>query len=215
LRRFTDLDWLAAEEAVTPFARLLTGLGYRLYDEEPARQSREWKWFRPDRPDIMIEVQTDLIHSDRLQASLRLGYADLVQAGGAAAAEAPAALTAITVIHGAGHQFERLVHVVDILQAARLMSPAHEQALLRLLERTGARFAAVTALDLAGRLFGDQKCLSLAKTLGPIRGAGLARHLLDHRVVTSTLTSRRSFYSWRRSLYRELLKARRPNLTKP
>ena len=47
------------------------------------------------------------------------------------------------------------------------------------------------------------------KVLGAIALYIIGRWLIGHRVVTSTMNARRPLYAWRRSLYRELLKARR------
>jgi hypothetical protein len=208
-RRFTDIDLLASPEAVAPLALLLTKLGYVQFEEPGATGAEEWKWFHRDRPGVMVEVQTNLIHSKTLQGGLWLRYGDLVQDGDPTKAEEPAALLAIAAIHGAGHQYERLLHVVDVLQAARHMTRSNETALEHLLARTGGRLAAVTGLELAGRLFREPRCIALAKHLGSVHGAGIARRLIGPQVVTSTMSARRPLYSWRRSLYRELLKARR------
>jgi hypothetical protein len=209
LRRFTDIDLLAAPEALPPLAALLGKLGYVQFVEPGRAGTDEWKWFHGDRPGVMVEVQTNLIHSRRLQGGLGLRYRDLVPSGDPGEAETPAALLAVASIHAAGHQYERLLHVVDVLQAARHMTASNETELEQLLARTGGRLAAVIGLELAGRLFGEPKCMAVAKELGIVRGAGLGRWLIGHRVVTSTMNARRPLYAWRRSLYRELLKARR------
>jgi hypothetical protein len=207
LRRFTDIDILAAPDAVAGIADLLAQREFLMAERAPPRQPLEWKWLHRDHDNLTIEVQTDLIHAAALRPALSLTYADV--AGGAAAGDTqgPAVLLLIAAIHGAGHHYERLLHLVDICQAARAMrTVADEQQLERLIGQTGSRFAVVTGLNIAACCFDEPRLTALAKALGPVRLAGLAGALIDRSVIASTMNRQRALHSWRRSAYRELLK---------
>ncbi len=202
LRRFTDIDILVAPEGAGALAAVMSERGLFLAEAHPAAAPREWKWADPGHADISLEVQTDLVHAASLASAMSLRYADLAEDG-----ECPAALLAIAAVHGAAHQFDRLLHVVDICQAARGLGGAGEEAALeRLVARTGTRFAAVAGLALAGRLFSEPRCRAIAEGLGPVRHGAATRLLLGPAAVLSTRNDSRPWHSWRRSLFRELIK---------
>ena len=210
LRRFTDLDVLVAPEAIGRLEAILRRQGFELA-EEPRPAAREWKWVHRDYPDVMVEVQCDLVHAPSLRAAMSLAYRDLVLGRDSAAAARPAALLVTAAIHGSCHQYERLLHVLDMCQAARLFNAGDDlRELKALIGRTGARFAAVTGLQLAGRIFSEPRCLALARALGPVRHAALAGRLIDRSVIASSMGRGRWMHSWRRSAYRALLKRGRP-----
>ena len=205
LRTFTDVDLLIAPEAEPELARLLLEAGFQLadYDRDPRRQ--EWKWLHRENDAVMIEVHTNLVHHPELRAAMSLSYADL-----AGIAETPAALLTVAAIHGALHRFERLRQVVDICQAARHVSTPEEESRFELLiERSGARLAAIAGLDFAYRLLGEPRCRELARGLGPARYTALARLLIGRSAVTSSMSKARVYHSWRRQGFRELLKRSR------
>jgi len=162
----------------------------------------EWKWVKRDNPTLMIEVHTDLVHAPSLRASLSLTYDDLAED-----TETPAGCLMIAIVHGAfSHGFERLQHVVDVCQAARALPAADERHFEKLVERTGARYAAAVSLDLAGRMLAEPRCYEIAQALGPESSLRIARLLIDRSVLTTTKTRWRAVYSWRRQMFRELLK---------
>ncbi len=203
LRPFTDIDFLVAPDAMRPFASLLEEHGFRLFDEENGRDRKEWKWLHRENDLVMVEVQTDLVHAPSLCGALSLTYEHIGDV-----VETPAALLAVAVIHGAlGRHFELLGHLVDICMAARKLTTIEdERRFEQLMGRTGARLAARTGLELAGRLFAEPRCLEIARALGEVRHAGLAGLLIDRSVVLSTMTSARPLHSWRRQAFRVLLK---------
>jgi hypothetical protein len=207
LRHFSDIDILAAPQAIVPIGRLLTELGYELGEQKPpGPDPQEWQWIHPDFK-VVIEIQTNLVHNAALRAAMSLRYADLVEEENCFEAESPASLLVIAAIHGARHHFERLLHVVDVCQAARhIDSPKRERRLERLIGQTNGRLALVTGLRLAGRVFAEQRCLDLANSIGPVRYANIAGALIDRSVLASTMSNRRFLHSWRRNAYRELLK---------
>jgi hypothetical protein len=200
LRTFTDIDLLISPSATSEVAALLTAGGYELVNEEGAGERREWKWEKRDNPALMVEVHTDVVHAP---ASLSLTYDDLAQE-----IETPAGCLMVAIVHGAfSHGFERIQHIVDVCQAARaLVAEADQRRFEALVERTGAHYAAVVGLDLAGRMFAEPRCQQIAQALGPQPRTRLARLLIDRSVVTSTKTRRRVIHSWRRQAFRELLK---------
>jgi hypothetical protein len=203
LRTFTDIDVLVAPEAEPRLAALLTTCGYGLADDPTAPVRNEWKWVKRDNPTLMIEVHTDLVHAPSLRASLSLTYDDLAED-----TETPAGCLMIAIVHGAfSHGFERLQHVVDVCQAARALATAEdERRFEQLVERTGARYAAAVSLDLAGRMLAEPRCHEIAQALGPESSLRMARLLIDRSVLTTTKTRWRAVHSWRRQLFRELLK---------
>ncbi len=203
LRGFTDLDLLAAPEAVPAIAALLPQQGYWLATVDNESDPQEWKWLHRDNDALMVEVQTNLIHRSRLRALLSVTYADIAHG-----ADQPAALLLIALVHGgAGHRYKRLQHVVDILQGARaLTDPAEEVRFAALVTRTNARFPAVVGLELAGRLFDEPRCLEIAQALGPVRHASLARLLLGRTVIASTMARNGWLHGLRRMPLRPLLR---------
>jgi hypothetical protein len=207
MRRFTDIDILADPESIPRIGQILGEQRFRLAEQSGGAEPQEWKWVHRDHDDVTIEVQSNLIHADRLRAALSLKYSDIVREGDAAQAGTPASLMVVAAVHGGGHHFERLLHVVDICQAARhLQTLADEQQLDLLIERTNSRLATVVGLNLAGRFFADRRCRDLAKALGPVRFGAIASGLINRSAVTTAMGSSRALNSWRRSAFRELLK---------
>jgi glycosyltransferase involved in cell wall biosynthesis len=202
LRNFTDIDLLVAPEAEPQLARVLEKQGFKLaeYDRDPDRQ--EWKWLHRDNDALMIEVHTNLVHHPELRQAMSLSYEDL-----AGIAETPAALLTVAVMHGALERYELLRQVVDVCQAARRVDTAEEERCFEaLVQKAGARFAAIAGLDLGYRLLGEPRCRELARGLGPARYTALARLLLGRSAITSTMGSTRFLHSWRRQGFRVLLK---------
>ncbi len=202
LRGYTDVDILAAPAAIPRLAAILEAHGFALAGSAVDDVRGEWKWLHRTNPGVMIEVQTNLVHTPAMRKAVSLRYEDI--------ADAPARSAAllIALVHaGAAHQYERLQLLVDISHAAHaLEAPEDERRFEIMIERTGARLTAVTGLELAGRLFQDGRCLEVANALKPARYSGIARRLLGETVVTSTMGQRRALYSWRRQIVRELVK---------
>jgi len=202
LRSYSDIDILAAESAVPQLSQILLDNGFFLVDSLPGSASREWKWISRSNNAVMVEVQTNLIHTDSMVNHISLGY-DLIGASPEGAAE----LLLVALVHGASHHYDRLQLVVDICQAARnLTETADEVRLEELVRATGSRLAAVTGLRLAGRVLREHRCLELARALGGTAYAPLMDMLLTDTVVLSSTTDRRTLHSWRRSLFRWLVK---------
>jgi hypothetical protein len=116
-------------------------------------------------------------------------------------------LLAIAIMHGAMHYFAWLRHVVDVCQAARALTTATEESRFELrADRTGSRLAAVVGLTLAYRIFGEARCLEIARALGPTRNFRFARSLIEGAVITAPMESAIVYNAWRRFIFRELLR---------
>jgi hypothetical protein len=198
LRCFTDIDILVAPEGLVRLAEVLSDHGYRCVQRSP----HEHKWLHGDNENLMIEVQTDLVHADSLNGVMSLPYEVI-----ATAPEGIASLLLVALVHGGGHQYERLQHVVDICQAARALTGSAEQRLFRsMVNAANARFIAVAGLMLAYRIFDEPRCREIADALGPVRYRSIAGLFMDQTVVMSSMDSRRAWYRWRRHAFRWLIK---------
>jgi hypothetical protein len=138
---------------------------------------------------------------------VRLDYASVLEAGDGNAEDATALLL-VAAVHGAtSHQFDRLQHVVDVLLLARGGAGAVNLDRLRhVARRCHAGFAIAAALAIAGRVFQEPRCWSLASSLGARVRTILASRLISPRVILCAQTSGRSADSWRRKALRELLR---------
>ena len=202
LRCFTDIDVLIEPAALARMDEALADLGFRMAESNPASGPREWKWLHRDNERVMVEVQTDLIHAYHLRDVMSLPFSVIADKP-----DGPAALLLVALVHGGGHQYERLQHVVDICQAARaLQGDGEERRFEALIQAANARFVAVVGLGLAHRIFREPRCREIARALGPVRHQRLAGVLLDQAVVMSTMDARRARYGWRRQAFRWLIK---------
>ena len=201
-RTFTDVDILVPPEAMDSARKVLADLHFdeASIESRGGREFAESKWSLPDDQLIIVELQTNLIHSP-LGSGIGFGYADLLAAG-SGDPEDPAALLLVAAVHGAGgHQFDRLCHVVDVLQAGR--SGARQGTL----PQTGAlAFALKAALDLAARLFADRAMTDLARVYPLSKWDWLAKRLLTPSVVLRAQTLSGERDSWRRQAFRELIR---------
>jgi hypothetical protein len=198
LRTFSDIDILAAEEALPRICEVLVDRGFELAEDH----KREMKWIHRRNERVMVEVQTDLIHPDTLHDVVSLPYRVVAQDP-----HGPAALLSTAIVHGGAHQFERLQHVLDIYLAARaLPSGIEQEAFLEMINAANARYVAYGGLMLAARLFDEPRCRELARALGHVRFQLAARLLLDRATVMSSTDRRRSFHNWRRQDFRILIR---------
>jgi hypothetical protein len=198
LRCFTDIDILAAPEALPRIDAVLADHGFQLAETH----RRECKWLHRDNASVMVEVQTDLIHADSLHEVISLPYQAI-----AAAPEATEALLLVALVHGGGHQYERLQQVVDICQAGRALKDGAEQRRFEdMVRAANARFVAAAGLLLAGRVFDEPRCREIAHALGPVRYRDIAGLLLDRTAIMSTMDGRRVRHGWRRQAFRWLIR---------
>lgn len=208
LRPTSDIDLIVPLESLAAVEAVVAEIGFELLPNQRDDEQMERKWIHSVHRTLMLEIQGDLVHAPGLRSKLSLGFAELCPQGDPEEAARPAARLAIAGVHAASsHHFELLRLVVDVLQAARrVQGAAEEQALEDLVRRSGTRLALVAALDLAGRLYPDKRCRELADGLAPVRFRAAARLLINADVVMAMETGERALQSWRRSLFRELLK---------
>jgi hypothetical protein len=148
---------------------------------------------------------TVISHGFATASALR--YEDVLEAGNGNGAD-PAALLLVAAAHGsAGRQFDRLQHVVDVLQSARRVAGQIEvERLKTVASRCGLLFAVIAALDLAGRMFDVPSCRSLLGELAPRRFDRAASRLLSPNLVIGAQSEHRFLASWRRKIFRQTLR---------
>jgi hypothetical protein len=208
-RSFTDVDILIAPASLAAgFATLKQlGLVHAPDHDRASVDPGEYKWLMPGNDMVLVELQTDLIHSPNLGGGIRLRHADLLAAGDGVSDDATALLLVAAVHGAAGHQFERLQPVVDVLLAARgAAGPIDAKRLTRVADATGSTAAVQTALDLAGELFADRSAGELASALPPARWRRARRELISPRVVLRAQARSASHDSWRRRALREIIR---------
>lgn len=208
LRPTSDIDIIVPVDSLAAVEAVVAAAGFELLPDQRDDEQMERKWLHSVHRRVMLEIQGNLVHAPGLRSKLSLGFAELCPHGDPAEAARPSARLAIAGVHAASsHHFELLRLVVDVLQAARrLRGDVEEQALEDLVRRSGIRLALVAALDLAASLYDDDRCREVARALAPVRFRGASRLLISADVVMAMETGERAAQSWRRSLFRELLK---------
>jgi len=209
LRTFTDVDVLICEPHRRKTLDVMPALGFELFEFEDrkGKDYHEQKWLLAGKQDLMIEVHSNLVHSPKLRGAMSIGYEDVLEAGGGNCSDATALLF-VAATHGAiGHQFDRLQHLVDVMQAARgAAGPVDLDRLARVSHRCGVRLAIAGALELAGKTFNEPRCLMLAKQLVPSALSRLPGQLLSPELVVRGQSFNRARGSWRRNLFRQALR---------
>ena len=122
-RSFTDIDILVAPHQVHQANAIIADLGFNGpdFDGPNAEDYSEFQWILSEDDVVMIEVHTNLVHSLGLRRALSFEYEDLLEAGDGDP-EAPIPLLIVAALHAAvSHQFDRLQHGLDIIQAVRLL----------------------------------------------------------------------------------------------
>ncbi|MET4632583.1 nucleotidyltransferase family protein [Kaistia defluvii] len=208
LRPTSDIDIIVPLKSLASVEAVVASSGFGLLPDQRDDEQLERKWIHSVHRRLMLEIQGNLVHAPGLRSKLSLGFAELCPHGDPAEAARPSTRLAIAGVHAASsHHFELLRLVVDVLQAARrLQGAAEEQTLEDLVRRSGIRLALVAALDLAATLYDDKRCREIGRALAPVRFRGAARLLINGDVVMAMETGERALQSWRRSLFRELLK---------
>jgi hypothetical protein len=182
-------------------AEILRANGFTCIDADVCHL--EDAWVHRDNDAIMVEVHTNLVHLPRMRAAFSLTYEDLD-----GNTHTPSALLIVAVMHGALHYFAWLRHVVDVCQAARALTTSDQESRFEVIvERTGARMPAIIGLTLAYRLFGEVRCLEIARALTNSRIFRFERILTEGAVFSATMEGRIVYNGWRRFLFRELLRS--------
>ncbi len=208
-RSFTDIDILVDPASLAPSAAVLERLGFVLAPSKNRDEvdHGEYKWLLPGNDLLLVELQTNLIHSPTLGAGIRLAQSDLVMAGDGDPEDATALFLVAAVHAAAGHQFERLQPAVDALQAVRgAAGPIDAKRLARVARATGSTAAVQTTLDLVARLFDEPAALALAELLEPVPWRRLRRGLVPPGVALRAQARHAGLDSWRRRALRELIR---------
>jgi hypothetical protein len=131
-----------------------------------------------------------------------------VRAAGNGDSNAPTALLLVAAAHAAvGHQFDRLQHLVDVVQAVRGVAGAVDHKhLADVSRRCGVTLGIVAALDLAGRTFREAAAIELARLIMPGRLHRLPCLMLSPALVVRAQSKGRAHGSWRRKLFRQALR---------
>jgi len=198
LRPFTDIDLLIEADAVTALEAVLGAQGFTKATSD--QQRLEAKWIHSP-TGALLEVHSNLVHSPRMRRAFSLRHADVMDKPLAASTQ-----LAVAVTHGAMHYFAWLRHVVDVCQAARTLPIEEEARFQGILERTGTRVPALIGLALAAQLLGDARCSELARSLTKARESWVVGLLRDGAALTATSDSWIVYNSWRRYIFRELMR---------
>jgi len=210
LRPFDDIDLMLPDKDFPAARAVLTELGYRHVPQISGRHAghyAEEKWAHPVLGTSPVELHWDLVNSPKLRRRVSLDFAQLERFGMAEGRPTAEALLYIAAIHAAaGHGFDRLQQIFDMVQAARgAAGPIDCDALQRLAAETGGGLALRSSLVIAGSLTGDPAMLALAAVVARDRRTrGLAR-IFGRSPILTAHNSQRSRHAWRRQLYRELL----------
>jgi hypothetical protein len=209
-RGYTDIDLLIPVDVRPAVSDVLQRHGFALQSMSYRKGDDyfEDKWIQyVERQEVMIEVHCDLVHNPRLRRDFSLRYEDVFDAGAGDGSD-PTALLLVAAAHGsASHQFDRLQHVVDVLQIARgVAGPVDVKHLRDVSDRCGLTFAIVAALSLAARMFDDPSCRSLLEELAPQTFDRAASRLLSPALVIGAQSRQRSLASWRRKIFRQALR---------
>jgi hypothetical protein len=208
-RSFTDIDILATHRSLPACSAILRDFGFAAASSPlgNSRDYREYKWTLPGHPLVLIEAQSDLIHSPSLRSGIRFRHSDLIAAGAGRSADATALLMLAAVHGAAGHQFERLQPIVDVLQAARgAAGPIDVDRLARVAAGTGSSAAIQTALDLTAELFDEPSARRLADAFRAVPWRLLRRRLVSPSVVLRAQDRNGGRDSWRRRALREMIR---------
>lgn len=208
-RSFTDIDILIAPSSLPASFSILERLGFirAAGNTDHGREHDEFKWILPGNDLILVEIQTDLIHSPNLGTGIRFNYGDLLAAGNGDSEDATALLLVAAVHGAAGHQFERLQLAVDVLQAARgVAGPIDRRRLVQVAHATGSTVAVQAALDLVHGIFDEPLARELADTLSSASWRRLRRGLVSRRVVLRAQAYGAGRDSWRRRALREIIR---------
>jgi hypothetical protein len=163
-RLFTDIDLMVEDGAMGKAIAAMGELGYRRGDgiESGPRRSKEYKFTHPGHRDVLIELHGDMVHYPLLRHRAAFGRRELLRAGDGDG-EAPGALLATAIVHATlGHKFERLIMLVDVLQATRRLPAADHRRFAETLASMRLGLECAVCLNVAARLFEDDAAAELA-----------------------------------------------------
>lgn len=206
-RIYTDIDIVLRDDALLGAAAALTELGFKSNDipNRDAAAHCEFKWTLHSDTAVTVELLTNLIHSPRVRRSVFVDLDAISEAGGGDPKDATSLLYVAGVHAASGHQFDRLSLLVDVLQAVRgRAGPIDPERLRNICLRSGALRAVAAAIALAGRMYGDPRCMALAKHLMP-GVPPLEWSAVSPSIVLKAQSAAGARLSWRRRVFRQLV----------
>jgi hypothetical protein len=163
-RLYTDIDLLVEDGAMGRAIATMGELGYAREDglQDGLRRSMEYKFTHPKHGNVLIELHGDMVHYPMLRRRAAFGRRELLLAGDGDG-EAPGALLATAIVHATlGHKLDRLIMLVDVLQAARRLPQADQGRFAETLAGLRLGLECAVCLGLTARLFGDAATAELA-----------------------------------------------------
>lgn len=208
-RNFTDIDILIPLADRDGSHAVMNALDFEAYDREyrAGRDYFEDVWLLKTDRRVSIEVHSDLVHNPKLRAKSTLRFDSLLSAGAGDPNDATALLF-VAATHGAtSHQFDRIQHLLDVALAASGAAGAVDWPRLReVCNNTGTRRAVFAALNVASGMFASRSLAQKADELKPSFGDRLGARIITPESVLDARSNRRSASSWRRKIFRQLLR---------
>ena len=201
-RTYLDLDLLVRPEFVDELATILGDLNFYSPQQQGEQgSSPETKWYLADNKSMLVEVHTNMVHSDRLRRVTSLAASDILDAP-----NAPSTQLMVAVTNGmVSDQFKRIFQLVDVVQAAsKLGGVADEERFQSFAKLGGNGVFAFAALTIAGKLLDHPKSLEIAKEIGFSRWAKVCQTLTSSVLLTAPYQDN-SLPRWTRKLVRLLL----------
>ena len=198
LRPFTDIDLLVSPDAATKLEQALIELGFTKASGDTRRLEAKWVHRATG---ALLELHGNLVHSPRMRRAFSVKYDDIRDQPYARSTQ-----LVVAVAHGAMHYFAWLRHIVDLCQAARALPGEEEARFDAVTRRTGIRVPAVIGLTLAFRLMAEERCLEIAKALSSSSEHWIVKLLTEGAALTATTNSWIVYNSWRRYIFRELMR---------
>jgi len=206
-RLFSDIDLLVDPARMDEALGVLAGLGYVLPEKlwDNSRRDMEYKFQHPQHPTVLIELHGDLVHYPLLRRRASFGL-DALLAAGDGDGTAPAALLATAIVHATmGHKLDRLVMLVDVLQAVRHLPSEDVDRTIAVLTRLRLELECAVCLSAVARLFGDGAAAGLAARFRPGMRARLGRLLVSPKTIVHAQGDGYRLRSWcRRKTFRLL-----------
>ena len=206
-RLFGDVDLLVDPVFMEEAIRAMEELGYvrqgKTWDN--SRRDMEYKFGHPRHPTALIELHGDLVHYPQLRKRAGFGLRELLAAGDGDG-QAPAALLATAIVHATlGHKLDRLVMLVDVLQAVRNLPPQDYDRAAAALAGLRLDLECAVCLSVVARLFCDDAVAALADRFPAGAAARLGRLLVSPGAAVHAQGRGRRRGSWaRRKTFRLL-----------
>ena len=212
-RLFSDIDWLVHPASMARAISAMERLGYRRRSKawDNSRRDTEYKFLHPQHPSALIELHGNLVHYPLLRQRASFGLRALLEAG-EGDSEAPAALLATAIVHATlGHKLDRLVMVVDVLQAVRNLPPEAFDRTVKVLCELRLGLECAVSLSVAALLFDDDSAAELASRFPDSLSARIGRRLVKPSAVLNAQRPDFQRWSWaRRKAFRMLQRLPQP-----